>query len=99
MSDNIPTTNESEQYRNQIRKRLKKQQEFKQFLTVWFGVSVMLTLFWLFTAPSAFFWPIFPILGMGLGAFFQWREAYGEPPREITDADIDAEIHRIRNQK
>ncbi|MEY3990201.1 MAG: hypothetical protein RI985_1282, partial [Chloroflexota bacterium] len=24
MSDNIPTTNESEQYRNQIRKRLKK---------------------------------------------------------------------------
>jgi hypothetical protein len=99
MSDNLPsTTNESDAYREQIRKRLKKQQEFKQFLTVWFGVSVMLTLFWLFTAPNTLFWPIFPILGMGLGAFFQWREAYGEPPREITDADIDAEIQRIRGK-
>ena len=100
MSDNLPsTTNESDTYREQIRKRLKKQQEFTQFLTVWFGVSVMLTLFWLFTNAQAFFWPIFPILGMGLGAFFQWREAYGEPPREITDADIDAEIQRIRGSK
>ena len=99
MSDNIPTLNESDAYRDQIRKRLKKQQEFKRFLTVWIGVSTMLTLFWLFTNPLAFFWPIFPIAGMGLSAFFQWREAYGEPPREITDADIDAEIQRIRNQK
>jgi hypothetical protein len=99
MSDHLPTTNESDAYRNQIRKRLKKQQEFKQYLTVWIGVSVMLTLFWLFTGRPAVFWPIFPILGMGLGAFFQWREAYGEPPREITEADIDAEIQRIRNQK
>jgi hypothetical protein len=100
MSENLTHTHpESDTYRAQIRKRLKKQQEFKQFLTVWIGVSVMLTLFWLFTAPTAFFWTIFPILGMGLGAFFQWREAYGEPPREITEADIDAEIQRIREQK
>lgn len=100
MSD-VPTTTpaNTDEYREQIRRRLKKQQEFKRFLTVWFGVSVMLTLFWLFVSPRAFFWPIFPILGMGLGAFFQWREAYGEPPREITEADIDAEIQRIRNQQ
>ena len=101
MSDLPPTTttNESEAYRNQIRKRLKKQQEFKRLLTVWLGVSALLTLIWLVTNPMAFFWPIFPISGMGLGVFFVWRDAYGEPPREITDADIDAEIHRIRNQK
>jgi hypothetical protein len=99
MSDNIPTTNESELYRNQIRKRLKKQQEFKRLLTVWFGVSALLILIWLVTNSSSFFWPIFPISGMGLGVFLVWRDAYGEPPREITDADIDAEIHRIRNQK
>jgi hypothetical protein len=100
MSDLPPTSpNESAAYRDQIRKRLKKQHEFKRFITVWIGVSGMLTLFWLFTNPSAFFWPIFPILGMGLGAFLQWREAYGEPPREITEADIDAEIQRIRNHK
>ena len=100
MSDSPSTThNESDAYRDQIRKRLKKQQEFKRLLTIWSGVSTLLTLIWLVTNPMAFFWPIFPISGMGLGVFFVWREAYGEPPREITEADIDAEIHRIRNQK
>ena len=99
MSDHLPTTNESDAYRNQIRKRLKKQQEFKQYLTVWIGVSAMLTAIWFFISPFGYFWPIWAILGMGVGAFFQWHEAYGEPPREITEADIDAEIQRIRNQK
>jgi hypothetical protein len=100
MSDNLPsTTNESDTYRNQIRKRLKKQQEFKQYLTVWLGVSALVTFIWFITTPTGYFWPVWPIFGMGIGAFFQWREAYSEPPREITDADIDAEIQRIRGKK
>ena len=91
---------DNEQYRERIRKRLKKQQEFRKYLTVWGGVSVFLTLLWLISSPGAYFWPVWPILGMGLGAFFQWREAYGplDPP-EISDADIDAEIKRIEDQK
>jgi hypothetical protein len=43
---------------------------------------------------------MWPILGMGLGAYFQWREAYGPmPKREISEADVDAEIKRINQQK
>jgi hypothetical protein len=42
---------------------------------------------------------MWPILGMGIGAFFQWREAYGPiVKKEITEADIDAEIQRIKEQ-
>ncbi|MFN5058312.1 MAG: 2TM domain-containing protein [Chloroflexota bacterium] len=100
MSENLThATQESDTYRSQIRKRLKKQQEFKQYLSVWLGVSVLVTVIWFITTPTGYFWPVWPIFGMGIGAFFQWREAYGEPPREITDADIDAEIQRIREQK
>lgn len=100
MSENLThATQESDTYRSQIRKRLKEQQEFKQYLSVWLGVSVLVTVIWFITTPTGYFWPVWPIFGMGIGAFFQWREAYGEPPREITDADIDAEIQRIREQK
>lgn len=87
-------------YRDQIRKRLKKQQEFQKFLGVWGGVSVFLVIIWLFSSPGGYFWPMWPILGMGLGAYFQWREAYGPmEKREISEADIDAEIKRINQHK
>jgi hypothetical protein len=91
---------ESPLYRDQIRKRLKKQQEFQKFLGVWGGVSVLLIIIWLLSTPGGYFWPMWPILGMGLGAYFQWREAYGPmEKREISEADIDAEIERINQQK
>jgi 2TM domain len=92
-------TPDSSEYREFIRKRLKKQQEFNRYLGVWSGVSILLLLIWFFTSPGGYFWPLWPILGMGIGAFFQWREAYGPVvKKEITEADIDAEIQRINDQ-
>ena len=90
---------DSSEYREFIRKRLKKQQEFNRYLGVWAGVSLLLLTIWFFTMPGGYFWPMWPILGMGIGAFFQWREAYGPiVKKEITEADIDAEIQRIKEQ-
>lgn len=81
------------------KKRLKKQQEFKQFLVVWAFVSVLLTAIWAWTSPGDFYWPIFAIGGMGIGAYFQWSEAYGPGfPKLITEGDIDAEVERIRRK-
>ena len=95
----ISSAPDSSEYREFIRKRLKKQQEFNNYLGVWAGVSIMLLLIWFFTSPGSYFWPMWPILGMGIGAFFQWREAYGPiVKKEITEADIDAEIQRIKEQ-
>lgn len=92
-------TPDSSEYREFIRKRLKKQQEFNNYLGVWSGVSILLLLIWFFTNPDGYFWPMWPILGMGIGAFFQWREAYGPiVKKEITEADIDAEIQRLKEQ-
>ena len=90
---------DSSEYRELIRKRLKKQQAFNRYLGVWSGFSILLLLIWFFTTPCGYFWPMWPILGMGIGAFFQWRAAYGPvAQKEITEADIDAEIQRIKEQ-
>ena len=93
----ISAAPDSPEDRKLIRKRLKNQQEFNRYLGVWAGVSLLLLTIWFFTMPGGYFWPMWPILGMGIGAFFQWREAYGPiAPKEITEADIDAEIQRLK---
>ena len=95
----ISSAPDSPEYRNLIRKRLKKQQAFNRYLGVWAGVSLLLLTIWFFTMPGGHFWPMWPILGMGIGAFFQWRDAYGPiVKKEITEADIDAEIQRLKEQ-
>jgi hypothetical protein len=100
MQQSPPTDSpDSPEYRNLIRKRLKKQQQFNRYLGIWAGVSLLLLTIWFLTMPGGYFWPMWPIFGMGIGAFFQWREAYGPiVKKEITEADIDAEIQRIKEQ-
>ena len=93
------TNSDDQRLRDFARKRLKKQQEFKQFLVVWAFVSVLVTVIWFLTDPGSFFWPIFPIGGMGIAAYFQWAEAYGPGmPKFITEADVDAEVERIKRK-
>jgi hypothetical protein len=41
---------------------------------------------------SGFFWPIFPILGWGVGVFFHGWDAYARPP---TQQRIDDEMRRL----
>jgi hypothetical protein len=95
MSDLPPTFD----YRNKIRHRLKMQQVFKMFLSIWVGVAALVTAIWFFTTPFGYFWPIWPMIGMSIPAVIMWLSAYGPAPREITETDIDAEIQRIRGQK
>ena len=90
---------EEDALREYAKKRLKNQQEFKQFLFIWAFVSALLTVIWFWVSPETFYWPIFAIGGMGIGAYFQWLEAYGPGLRKvITEADIDAEVERLRRK-
>ena len=86
--------------RKLAKKRLKAKQDFKQFLGIWVGVSVLLVVIWAFTSYTTgkllYFWPAWPIGGMGVAAFFIGLDAYGPGQRGITESDIDAEVERIR---
>ena len=93
------TKAEDQALREYAAKRIKNQQEFKQFLFVWAFVSVLLTVIWFWASPESFFWPMFAIGGMGIGAYFQWMEAYGPGLKKvITEADIDAELERLKRK-
>jgi hypothetical protein len=80
-------------------KRLKKQAEFKRYLWTWAGVSALVTVIYFLSSPGGYFWPIWVIAGMGLGALFQGIDAYSTKRGPITEADIDAEVERLKNGK
>lgn len=85
-----------EELRVIAKKRLKKQADFKQYLWVWAGVSILLTAIWFLTSPGEYFWPIWAMFGMGVGALFSGIDAYGKNPKVITDNDIDAEVAKMK---
>jgi hypothetical protein len=79
------------------RKRLKKQAEYKNYLWVWLGVSVLCTAVWFLTGSVGGFWPGWVIFGMGIGALFGGIDAYRtNDPRMISDEDVEREVNRIK---
>ena len=78
-------------------KRLKKKADFKSYLFVWFLVSALVSVIWFFATPDSLFWPGFVMGGMGIGALAAWWDAYG-PNTGITEADINAEIERMKKK-
>lgn len=81
------------------KKRLKKQADFKRYLWTWAGVSILCSAIWLITSPTEYFWPVWVIFGMGVGALFSGIEAYGKAPKVITDEQVDAEVNRLKGNK
>lgn len=88
-----------QQLRDIVKKRLKKQAEFKRYLWTWLGVSVLCCAIWFITSPTEYFWPFWVIFGMGIGALFSGIEAYGKAPTVITESDIDAEVEKFKGKK
>lgn len=85
--------------RKYAEKQLKKKQDFRSYLWVYAGVSLLVTVIWFVTSPSAPFWPFWVMFGMGIGAVFAGLDAYGVTSRKpLTDSDIDAEVERIRRK-
>lgn len=85
-----------EELRVIAKKRLKKQADFKQYLWVWAGVSVLMTAIWFLTSPGQYFWPIWGIFGMGVAALFIGIDAYSKNTKVITDSAIDAEVAKMK---
>lgn len=91
---------EADDIRAAARARLKARNDFKIMLAI-FGVIILLLIaIWFFSSglPSnftAYFWPVWPILGMSIAAIFVGLDAYGITRRYITEEDVDAEIERM----
>jgi hypothetical protein len=81
-------------YRQEARRRLEKRRDFKTHVFVYIVVNAVLVAIWAITTPDAIFWPIFPILGWGIGVAGNAWDVFVRKP--ITEADIDREEKRLR---
>jgi hypothetical protein len=55
-------------------------------------VNALLVAIYFLTDPGGFFWPVFPILGWGIGLFFHGWDVYSAPP---TEQRIRKEMARL----
>ena len=81
-----------EELRDQAVKQLRKKREFSANLFAYVLVNAFLVGIWAVTG-AGFFWPVFPILGWGLGLFFHAWDVYQRPP---TEDQIRREMDRLK---
>ncbi len=72
---------------------LKKKREFAAHLLAYVLVNAFLVAIWAVTSDGTLFWPIFPILGWGIGLVFHAWDVYGSLPGE---EQIHREMERLR---
>jgi hypothetical protein len=76
--------------RNAYRKR-----GFRHHLRTYVLVNLLLVAIWAVTGAD-YFWPIWPILGWGIGIGFHAWGIYGRT-KPVTEADISREMDRLRD--
>ena len=82
-----------DELREQALRRLKKKRDFKTHVLMYVVVNAFLVVIWALTSEG-FFWPIFPILGWGIGLGANAWDVYGRKP--ISEGEIQNEISRLR---
>ncbi|HSJ22426.1 MAG TPA: 2TM domain-containing protein [Nocardioidaceae bacterium] len=74
-------------------KRLKKRRDFRAHILVYTLVNAFLVVIWAVTTPGGFFWPIFPIVGWGIGVVMNAWDVYFAD--DFTEEDIEKEIEHL----
>jgi 2TM domain len=92
--DRTPTsTSPDGQLRERAIKRLRAQADFRTHLMIYLAVNAFLVVIWVWN-DNPFFWPIFPIVGWGIGVVANAWEAFRSD--RITEDRIRREIDRMR---
>lgn len=92
MSQTPESARSEEDLRNEAVARLNAKREFKGHLLAYVLVNALLVVIWA-TTGAGFFWPIFPLLGWGIGMMFHAWDVYGSRPSED---EIRREMDRLR---
>ena len=92
MSQTPDPVRSEEELRRKAVERLQAKREFMAHLLAYVLVNVLLVVIWAVTG-AGFFWPIFPILGWGIGLAFHAWDVYAKEPNEEK---IRREMDRLR---
>jgi len=83
--------------RDQAVKRLKKRRDFYAHLLVYVLVNAFIIVIWAVTSDGGFFWPVFPMVGWGIGVVMNaWDVWRGD---EFTEEEIKQEISRLQHDR
>ena len=82
-----------EELREQAISQPKKKRDFRTHIFIYVLVNAMLVVIWAVTG-SGFFWPIFPILGWGVGVGANAWDVYARKP--LSEDEIQREAQRLR---
>lgn len=75
--------------------RITKKREFWSHLAAYVLVNGALVVIWAMTG-AGFFWPVFPVLGWGIGLFFHAWETFSAGPSEERIRD---EMGRLQEHR
>jgi 2TM domain len=75
-------------------KRLKKRRDFYGHLVVYAVVNSFLVAIWAVTDLHGFFWPIFPMLGWGIGVVLNAWDVYRNDA--FSEEQIQREVEHLR---
>ena len=86
-------TTDDQALRARAVQRLKKQRDFRIHLLMYLLVNGSLIVIWAMTG-AGFFWPVFPIVGWGIGVAANAWDVYS---RDLpTETEIRHEMDRLR---
>ena len=73
--------------------QLRKKRALQAHALAYVLVNLTLAGVWLLTGPGGFFWPMFPLLGWGIGLAFHIWDVYS--PASFTEERIQREMGRL----
>jgi 2TM domain len=74
-------------------KELRKKRDLQAHVLAYVTVNLLINVIWLLTTPGGFYWPVFPLLGWGIGLAFNIWDVYAPKPTEET---IEREMQRLK---
>ena len=78
-------------------KRLKKRHDFAGHLLVYTLVNTFLVVIWALTDVHGFFWPVFPMVGWGIGVVMNAWDVFGS--EDFEEDRIHREMERLQRQR
>lgn len=90
--DRTDMPDEQERLRELAVQRIEKKREFHAHLLAYVLVNAMLIGIWA-VSGAGFFWPVFPLMGWGIGLSFHAWDTYRRP--EPSEDRIEREMRRL----
>ena len=83
----------TDQLRQLAISQLRKKRGLQAHLLAYLTVNLFFNAIWCLTTPGGFYWPVFPLLGWGIGLAFNVWDVYR--PDRPSEEDIEREMQRL----